>query len=110
MENKCILCKGKLKKKFVNYKIYGKSIGKFKALVCDSCGEQWFEESEAKKIEENERELGLFGLSRETKISYSGNSLIIRIPKQLAEFMGLKKETNVILYPEDKNKFCVIIK
>ncbi len=110
MEKKCALCDGKLKEKLVEYKIYGKSIGKFKALVCDSCGEKWFNEEIAREIEEKEKELGLFGLSRETKISYSGNSLIIRIPKELVKFMGLKKETNVILYPEDKNKFTVAVK
>lgn len=110
METKCALCKGRLKKKLIDYKIYGKSIGKFPALVCSSCKEEWFSEETSKKIEEKERELGLFGLSRETKISYSGNSLIIRIPKELAKFMNLKKETRVIIYPEDKNKICVNIK
>lgn len=110
MENKCALCNGNLRKKYVNYKIYGKSIGKFEALVCDSCGEEWFSEEVAKEIEKAEKDAGLFGLSKETKISYSGNSLIIRIPKELARFMNLKKETRVILYPEDKDKICVMIK
>ena len=110
MENKCALCNGNLKRKKVEYTIYGKIIGKFDALVCDSCKEQWFEEETTKKIEETEKRLGLFGLSRETKISYSGNSLIIRIPKELAEFMNLKKETRVILYPENKDKISITIK
>ena len=110
MENKCALCNGKLKKKIVDYKIYGKSIGKFPALVCNSCNEQWFDETISKKIEQAEKKAGLFGLSTETKISYSGNSLIVRIPKELAKFMNLKKETDVIIYPEDKNKICVAIK
>ena len=110
MTNKCALCAGKLNKKIVDYEVYGKSIGKFPALVCDSCDEQWFDEETSKKIQEKEKELGLFGLSRETKISYSGNSLIIRIPKELAKFMNLKKETEVIIYPEDKNKLSISIK
>lgn len=110
MEKECILCEGRLKKKIVDYKIYGKSIGKFPALVCDSCSEQWFDEETSRKIEQKEKELNLFGLSRETKISYSGNSLIVRIPKEVAEFMKLKKETNVIIYPEDQNKLCVAVK
>jgi len=110
MKDKCILCKGELKKKIVDYEIYGKSIGKFPALVCNSCNEQWFEESTAKRIEEVEKNTGIFGLSVETKIGYSGNSLIIRIPKELAKFMNLKKETRVILYPENKEKLCVTIK
>ncbi|MEK6820162.1 MAG: AbrB/MazE/SpoVT family DNA-binding domain-containing protein [Nanoarchaeota archaeon] len=110
MENKCALCEGKLKRKMVDYKIYGESIGKFPAMVCISCGEQWFDENTAKKIEEVEKKEDLFGLSRETKVSYSGNSLIIRIPKELAKFMGIKKETLVVMYPEDKNKLCITIK
>jgi len=110
MIKKCILCDGKLNEKMVNYKIYGKSIGKFPALVCNSCGEQWFNEETSKKIQEKEKKLKLFGLSRETKISYSGNSLIIRIPRELAKFMNLKKETEVIIYPEDKNKISISIK
>jgi len=110
MENKCALCKGKLEKKIIDYKIYGKSIGKFPSSVCNSCGEQWFDEQTSRKIEEIEKKKGIFGLSKETKIGYGGNSLIIRIPKQLAEFMNLKKETIVVLYPEDKNKFCVSVK
>ena len=110
MENKCALCNGTLNKKMVEYKIYGKSIGKFPALVCLSCGEQWFSEETSAKIEEREIKSGLFGLSKETKISYSGNSLVVRIPKELAKFMNLKKETNVIIYPEDKNKLCVSIR
>lgn len=110
MENKCALCGGKLKRKIVDYTIYGKSIGKFPAMVCDSCGEQWFDEQISKKIEEIEKKQGTFGLSRETKVSYSGNSLIIRIPKEFAKFMNLKKETQIILYPENKDKFCVAVK
>ena len=110
MANKCALCNGELNKRVVDYKIYGKSIGKFPALVCASCGEQWFDEETSKKIQKKERELGLFGLSRETKISYSGNSLIVRIPKELAKFMNLKKGTEMIIYPEDKNKIAMFIK
>ena len=110
MKNKCALCKGNLRKKLVDYKIYGKNIGKFSALVCNSCGEQWFDEATSRKIEKIEQKLEIFGLSKETKISYSGNSLIIRIPKELAKFMNFKKETKVILYPEDKNKLSISLK
>jgi len=110
MKNKCALCNGKLEEKLVEYKVYEKNIGKFKAKVCQSCGEQWFSEENAKKIEEAERKAGVFGLSVETKISYSGNSLIIRIPSALAKFMNIKKETRVLLYPENKDKMGVMIR
>jgi YgiT-type zinc finger domain-containing protein len=110
MENKCISCNGKLKNKTVEYKVYGINIGKFPALVCDSCGEQWFSEETSRRIEEKEKELGLFGLSVESKVSYSGNSLIIRIPKELAKFLNINKESKVQLVPENKSKLCIAVK
>ncbi|MBI2047418.1 AbrB/MazE/SpoVT family DNA-binding domain-containing protein [Candidatus Pacearchaeota archaeon] len=110
MENGCALCQGSLKNKLVEYNVHGESFGKFPALVCDSCDEQWFNEETSKKIEEAEKKAGVFGLSVETKISYSGNSLIIRIPKELARFMNLKRETRVVIHPEDKDKFCILVK
>jgi len=107
MENKCISCGGKLKSREVDYEIYGVSIGKFPALVCESCGEQWFSEETSKKIEEKERKLGIFGLSIDSKVSYSGNSLIIRIPQNLARFMRIKKDSKIKIEPENKNKICI---
>jgi YgiT-type zinc finger domain-containing protein len=111
MENKtCAICEeGKLKKKIVSYKIYGVELGKFPAHVCSKCGEEWFDEETALKIEKLEKEKGLFGLSKETKISYSGNSLIIRIPKEIADFMKLEKETSVLIHPDGENKLSMEI-
>jgi len=108
--NKCVLCDGNLKKKTVDYKVYGKSLGKFPAMVCNSCGEQWFDEQTSRKIEQAEKDTNLFGLCRESKISYSGNSLIIRLPKEIAKFMDLKRESPIIIYPESKNKIAVDIR
>ena len=110
MENKCILCEGKLKAKIVEYKVYGKSLGRFSAKVCEECGEQWFDEKTSKKIEEAEKKANLFGLYKESKISYSGNSLIIRIPKDIAKFMKIKKESPIAIYPEDKNTIAINLK
>jgi len=110
MENKCVLCKGKLKDRVVEYKVYEVSLGRFPAKVCEKCGEQWFDEGTSKKIEEAEKKANLFGLYRESKISYSGNSLIVRIPKDIVKFTNLKKESSIIIYPENKNKISVDIK
>jgi len=109
MENKCALCNGNLKKEIIDYKVYDKSLGRFPAMVCDSCEEQWFDEETSRKIEQAEKEANLFGLHKESKISYSGNSLIIRIPQNIAKFMDLKKESRVMIYPENKNKISVDI-
>ena len=110
MENKCVLCKGKLKDEIVEYKVYGISLGKFPAKICQKCNEQWFDEKTSKKIEKAEKKKNLFGLYKESKISYSGNSLIIRIPQDIAKFMKLNKEKPILIYPESKNKISVDIK
>ncbi len=67
MENKCVLCNGNLKKKLVDYKVYGENLGKFPAMVCDSCGEQWFDEQTSRKIEQAEKKADLFGIYPENK-------------------------------------------
>ena len=110
MESKCVLCNGRLKKKIVEYTVYGKNLGSFPAKVCEKCGEQWFDEATAIKIEEAEKKEGLFGLCKQSKISYGGNSLIIRVPKEIAKFLNLKKESPVVIYPENKHKISIDIK
>ncbi len=104
----CPACeKGRLMKKEVSYSVYDIELGKFPAEVCTKCREQWFSEEIAKKIEKIEKEKGLFGLSKQSKISYSGNSLIIRIPKEIVKFMNLKKEKQVLIHPEGKDKLLI---
>lgn len=105
--NKCPLCNGNLVKKKVPYVVYGIKLGDFPADVCSNCKEEWFDEETARKIENEEKKQGLFGLSRDTKIGYSGNALILRIPKVIAKFMHLKKEMPVTLTPIARNKIAV---
>ncbi len=105
----CPICGGKLERRKVTYEVYGIKLGNFLADVCIKCGEQWFDERAAKQIEDLEKKKGLFGLGKESKISYSGNSLIIRIPKKIAEFMKIKKETPVLVHPHGRNKIEIEI-
>lgn len=107
---KCPICeKGNLEKKVVPYAIYGIELGKFPSKKCKKCGEEWFDEKTALKIEKLEKEKGLFGISKNSKISYSGNSLIVRIPKRIANFMNLKKDKPISIYPQGKNKIVIEI-
>lgn len=107
---KCPICgKGNLIKKTVPYYVYDIEIGRFPAEVCSGCKEEWFSEEIAEKIEKIEKEKGLFGLTKQSKISYSGNSLIVRIPKEIAEFLNLKKEKQILIHPEGRNKIAIEI-
>ncbi len=107
---KCIMCGGKEEEKMVEHKEFGISLGKFKGMVCTSCGEVFFDAQTADKIQARSKELGLFGLSsKKTKVAQVGNSLAIRIPKEIAKFINLKKEEEVRIIPKGKREFMVEI-
>ncbi|MBI3051147.1 AbrB/MazE/SpoVT family DNA-binding domain-containing protein [Candidatus Woesearchaeota archaeon] len=49
----------------------------------------------------------MFGLARKAKVAEIGNSLAIRIPKEIAQFMNLKKGEEVIVLPEGKKQIKI---
>ena len=105
---KCVMCnKGTLKEKTVDYKEFGISLGKYRGRVCTNCGEVFFNADIAKKIQAKSKELGLFGLAKKTKVAKVGNSLAIRIPKEIAEFIKLKKEEEVRIVPKSQSELII---
>lgn len=104
---KCVFCNSATEGKIVNYAEMGVNLGKFKAEVCKKCGETFFNSEIARKIQAKLKELGLFGLAKKTKVAEVGNSIAIRIPKRLAEFVGLKKGQEVLITPEEKNRLSI---
>ena len=97
------MCEGKTVIKNVEYEEFGVSLGNFKAYVCKKCGETYFDEEIAEKIQAKSKQLGLFGLAKKVKIAEIGNSIAIRIPKEIAEFLKLNKGKEVIIFPESKH-------
>ncbi len=107
---KCITCeKGEMKKKKVEYTQFGISLGNFDALVCAKCNETLFEGNVSEQIEKKAKENGLWGLAKKTKIGTSGSSLDVKLPKQIADFLSIKKGQEVLIQPSAKNKFEVIL-
>ena len=106
---KCIFCNGELKRGEVEHKELGISLGKFPASVCSKCGEVFFDESSVDRIQKKSKELGLFGLAKKTKVAKVGNSLAIRIPKEIAEFVNLKKEELVRIIPKNHKEISIEI-
>jgi hypothetical protein len=105
---KCPICeKGMLKKKKIEEKMFGISLGKYNAEVCDKCNESFLDEDSVKKIEEKAKALGIWGLAKDIKIVKSGNSLSVRIPAKIARFLDLHEGKDVLLYPEGKKKIIV---
>lgn len=106
---KCIICSGETIQKNVEYKESGVSLGNFSANVCQKCGETYFNEKTAEKIQQKSKQMGLFGLAKKAKVAEIGNSIAIRIPKEIAEFLKLKKGREVIIFPESKNEIHITI-
>jgi len=105
---KCVMCnKGEFKQKMIEYNEFGVSLGKYKANVCVKCGESFFDSETARKIQEKSKSLGLFGLAKRTRVAKVGNSLAIRIPKEIAEFVKLKKEEEVRIIPRNQNEIII---
>lgn len=103
----CDECNGKIENKKVEVHVYEVSLGKFDAFVCKSCGQELFTEEVSEQIDDVAKKRGLWGLESHTKIGQAGDSLILRINKQLALFLGLKKGDDVTLIPESKHKISV---
>lgn len=106
--SKCPVCgKGSLKKAQVEESMFGVSLGKFSGEVCDCCGESFLDDMAMRKIEARAKELGIWGLSKSLKVVKSGNSLSLRIPAKLAQFLELSEGKEVVLYPDGKKKIVV---
>ena len=104
---KCPVCgKGELKNKTIKEYMHGVYLGKFPAQVCTKCTESFTDEETTKKIEAASRKAGIWDLGRKTKVTKSGNSLAIRLPKEIAAFMNLKEGSEVYLNPE-KDKITI---
>lgn len=107
---KCPVCeKGTLRKGKVKETMFGIELGKFDAEVCSHCKETFFDERTMEEVEERAKEKGIWGLSKKIKVVRSGNSLSIRIPAELARFLGLKEGKGVVIRPEGKGKIIVDI-
>ncbi len=100
---KCPACnEGELKDGIFKEEQLGIYLGEYKGQKCTSCGEIFFDSESTQKIIEKAKEKGIFGIEAKTKIAKSGNSLAVRIPKKIAEFLKLKEGKEVRLSPQGK--------
>ncbi|MBW2969061.1 AbrB/MazE/SpoVT family DNA-binding domain-containing protein [Candidatus Woesearchaeota archaeon] len=104
---KCPLCeKGELKKGKIQEKMFGVDLGKFPAQICTKCKESFTDEKTTKAIEKKAKEKGIWELGKKTKITKSGNSLAVRIPKKIADFLHLKEGREAFVHPQN-NKLVI---
>jgi len=47
------------------------------------------------------------GLEQKTRVATVGNSLAVRIPKRLANFLGLRRGVEVLIHPMGRDKLVI---
>jgi putative transposon-encoded protein len=77
------------------------------AEVCPSCGEVFWKKNDVRKMEERAKRIGVWELEQKTKVATVGNSLAVRIPKRLANFLRLKEGVEVVIHPIGKDKLVI---
>jgi len=100
---KC-LCGGTMKESVGHIEQLGIDFGLKPIEVCTKCGEEYISNEVMIEIENKCKKLGLFGLERKVKVTKSGNSLVIRIPPDIAKFVGFNYKTILSLLPIGKGK------
>ena len=101
---KCPICeKVILKKGKVKEYMFGVFLGEFVADICSKCEESFTDAETTRKIEEVAKQKGIWGIGKKTKITRTGNSLAVRIPKEIVDFLKLKEGKEAYIHPEGKN-------
>lgn len=107
---KCPICgSGELKKGEIEEEMFGISLGRYNAEICDKCGESFIDEVTMRAIEQRAKELGIWGIGKKIKVVRSGDSLAIRIPGDIAKLFNLHEGKEVFLYPEGTTKLTLEI-
>ncbi len=97
-------CGGILKKGQTQVEFFGIDFGIKECEICTKCGSEYLSDETLDEIEEEVKKKKLFGLEKQAQITKSGNSLVIRIPPEIAKFSEIKYKDNVRMYPVGKNK------
>lgn len=100
-------CGGKLKRSFTEVEFFGIDFGVKRANVCTDCGSEYLSQEIMEEVEREVKRRGLFGLERRGRVAKSGNSLVIRIPKEIADSLKIKRDLPIIIYPSEPRKLII---
>lgn len=100
-------CGGRLKKSTTEVEFFGIDFGINPCEVCTQCGSEYLSQELIEKIEKKVKKRGFFGLERRAKVTRSGNSLVIRVPREIAKSLKLEKDTDITIYPTEKRRLIV---
>lgn len=98
-----------MKKSRTEVEFFGIDFGVQPCEVCNECGSEYISQELLEQIEAEVKKKGLFGLERRSRITKSGNSLVIRVPKEIADSLHIGKDSEITIYPSDKKRLVVEI-
>jgi antitoxin component of MazEF toxin-antitoxin module len=99
--------KGSLRPGTIHEELFGVSRGDYPSDISDRCGESFLSSERMQQVEARAKEPGLRGLASKVIFPRSGNSLVVRIPSQLARYLKLKSGQAVLVSPEKENRLLL---
>jgi hypothetical protein len=100
-------CGGKLERGHTEVEFFGIDFGVREAEVCTRCGAEYISQGLMEELESEVKRRGLFGLERRGHVARSGNSLVIRIPKEITDSLKIRRDMPIIIYPSDSKKLII---
>ena len=100
-------CGGKLKSSYTEVEFFGIDFGLKRANVCTNCGSEYLPQEVMEEVESEVKKRGLFGLEKRGRVAKSGNSLVIRIPKEIAESLKIKRDQSIVIYPSEPRRLII---
>ena len=97
-------CGGTLKKSHTQVEFFGIDFGIRECEVCTKCYSESLDEKTLEEIEKEVKKKKLFGLEKQVQVTKSGNSLVIRIPPEIANFAGVNYKDIIRIYPVSKKR------
>ena len=86
---------------------FGIDFGMKPAEVCTECGSEYLSQDVMEEVEAEVKKRGLFGLERRGRVAKSGNSLVIRIPKDIANSLKIKRNLPILIYPSEPKRLII---
>ena len=97
-------CGGKLKKSFCHVEFFGIDFGEQECEVCTLCNSEFLNDETLAEIEKQVRAKKIFGLEKRITVAKSGNSLVFRIPPEIARFADIKAKNTALIFPSSKKR------
>ena len=97
-------CGGELVNSQCEVEFFGIDFGIKKCEVCKNCNAEYLDNETMKEIEKEIKKRGIFGLEKMVKVTKSGNSIVIRIPPEIAKFSDIDYKSIIRIFPVSRNK------